>query len=154
MDDAPAGAGAPDSTSLKILKFGPFDFTPVSNRLSRDGVDIYLTPKAAAVLGYMLERPGDLIRKEEFLAAVWPSVNVREESLTQAISAIRRAIGDVPRNPRFIQTVSGEGYRFIAAVSDGKASATQRQGLLGKLKHGDFWTLWTFLLGVVRWHRG
>lgn len=116
MSNAPAGAVAPYADTYKILKFGPFRFTPVSSRLSRNGVDVHLTPKAAAVLRLLLQRGGDLITKEEFLREVWSSVNVREESLTQAISTVRLALGDLPQSPRYIQTVSGEGYRFIADI--------------------------------------
>jgi len=116
MSNAPAGAGTPYAESYEILEFGPFRFAPASNGLSRDGVDVHLTPKPAAVLGVLLHRAGELVKKEEFLHEVWSSVNVREESLTQAISTVRLALGDQPQSPRFIQTISGEGYRFIGPV--------------------------------------
>lgn len=98
------------------IRFGPFSFELSRSRLCREGVDVYLTPKAAAVLGYLLRHPGELITKDKFLDVVWEGVSVREESLTQAISVIRRAIGDSTQSPRFIETISGEGYRFIGAV--------------------------------------
>ncbi len=99
------------------LHFGPFAVDLAACRLTRDGVEVHLTPKAAAVLCQLLGRPGELISKDEFLEVVWEGVHVREESLTQAISVIRHALGDSAQNPQFIQTVSGEGYRFVGEVT-------------------------------------
>jgi len=115
-----AGSATPD-----VVLFGPFSFDTSACRLSRDGVEIHLTPKAAAVLCYMLQRSGELISKDEFLETVWPDVHVREESLTQAISVIRQMLGDSAQSPRYIQTVSGEGYRFIGELTEGAASSRQ-----------------------------
>jgi len=107
-----------DDPSLPgVLCFGPFAVDPNACRLSRAGVEIHLTPKAAAVLCLLLQRPNELITKDEFLETVWEGVFVREESLTQAISVIRQALGDAAQSPQYIQTVSGEGYRFIGEVS-------------------------------------
>lgn len=115
-DGTSAGSAIPAGGSGDAICFGPFLFELPRNRLCRDGVDVYLTPKAAAVLGHLLQRPGELITKDEFLDVVWEGVSVREESLTQAISVIRRAIGDPAQSPGFIETISGEGYRFIGSV--------------------------------------
>jgi Tol biopolymer transport system component/DNA-binding winged helix-turn-helix (wHTH) protein len=109
--------GKAGATGKETLYFGPFAFDIDACRLSREGVDLHLTPKAAAVLCHMLRNPGALITKDEFLEAVWEGVHVREESLTQAISVIRNTLGDSAQSPQFIQTVSGEGYRFIGEVS-------------------------------------
>jgi len=113
--------------SSELLTFGRFSFDTSACRLSRDGEDVHLTPKAAAVLGLLLQRPGELIGKDEFLETVWEGVFVREESLTQAISVIRQTLGDSAQTPRYIQTVSGEGYRFIGEVAEGVATTTRQQ---------------------------
>jgi Tol biopolymer transport system component/DNA-binding winged helix-turn-helix (wHTH) protein len=107
-----------------MVYFGPFAFDTTACRLSRDGVEIHLTPKAAAVLCYLLRKPGELISKDEFLETVWEGVFVREESLTQAISVIRQTLGDSAQSPRYIETVSGEGYRFIGEVTSGRKKRT------------------------------
>jgi len=112
---ADLGSAAPDPDG--VVHFGPFRFVVSTRRLYREDVEIRLTPKAAAVLGYMLRRPDEVISKDEFLDAIWAGVHVRDESLTQSVSAIRRAIGDLTHSPEFIQTVSGKGYRFIGAVT-------------------------------------
>ncbi len=115
VEDEAGGEQA--SSPVEVLGFGPFTFDPEVNRLARDGVEVHLTPKAAAVLCQLLQRPGEVIAKDEFLEVVWEGVHVREESLTQAISVIRHAIGDSSQSAEFIQTVPGEGYRFIGQVS-------------------------------------
>jgi Tol biopolymer transport system component/DNA-binding winged helix-turn-helix (wHTH) protein len=115
--DERLGSEGGSSAIPDVLFFGPFSFDTAACRLSREGVEIHLTPKAAAVLCYLLRKPGALISKDEFLEGVWEGVHVREESLTQAISVIRQALGDSAQSPEYIETVSGEGYRFVGEVS-------------------------------------
>jgi DNA-binding winged helix-turn-helix (wHTH) protein/Tol biopolymer transport system component len=105
--------------SDEVLEFGPFRFVVPTHRLYREGLEVHLTPKAAAVLGYLLQRRGEVISKDEFLDVIWEGVHVREESLTQGVSAIRHAIGDLSHSPEFIQTVPGKGYQFIGVVTAG-----------------------------------
>lgn len=107
------GSGAPHPED--VLEFGEFRFVVSTCRLYHGDFEVHLRPKAAAVLRCLLLRPGEVVTKEEFLDTVWPDVRVREESLTQAISAIRRRLGDVSQKPDFIETVPGVGYRFIGA---------------------------------------
>ncbi len=109
-----------------MVSFGPFTFDVDACRLARDAVETHLTPKAAAVLCLLVQRPGELISKDEFLETVWEGVFVREESLTQAISVIRQALGDSAQSPRFIKTVSGEGYRFVGEVTKAPARPSGR----------------------------
>jgi hypothetical protein len=68
------------------------------------------------VLRYLTERPGALATKRELHDAVWRGVAVTEDTLTQSILELRRAFGDDARKPRFIETVHGRGFRFIAAL--------------------------------------
>jgi serine/threonine-protein kinase len=114
--------GAPDTED--VLEFGEFRFVVSSCRLYHGDFEVHLRPKAAAVLRCLLLRPGEVVTKEDFLDTVWRDVHVREESLTQAISTIRRRLGDVSQKPDFIETVPGVGYRFIgagASVANGTA---------------------------------
>jgi pimeloyl-ACP methyl ester carboxylesterase len=98
------------------LSFGPFVLNPGSGRLSRDGTPVPLTPKAFAVLQYLAEHPGKLIVKEELLETAWRGVFVGDAVLKVTIREIRRALGDDPATPRYIETAHRRGYRFIAAV--------------------------------------
>src|SRR5271163_27864 len=73
-------------------------------------------PKAFRVLLILLRNPNKLISKEELLSSVWGETAVTENSLARNIAMLRRLLGDDPRSPRFIETVSSIGYRFICPV--------------------------------------
>jgi len=103
--------------SPKVLCFGPFRFDLAASRLYRGDVEIHLVPKACAVFEILLAHPGEIVTKEEFLEAVWEGIHVSDESLTQAISTIRQALGDPSHSPEYVQTLPTKGYRFIAPVS-------------------------------------
>jgi serine/threonine-protein kinase len=83
---------------------------------SANGEAIALAPKARDLLIYLVERPGELLTKEQLLGAVWPHVVVEENSLNQVVSTLRRALGDTPGDHKFIVTEPGRGYRFVATV--------------------------------------
>lgn len=86
---------------------------------------IPLTPKAFAVLKYLLDNAGRLITHEEFLEAVWPGVYIQPEGLKSQILTLRSALGDDARNPGFIEALPRRGYRFIARIAaDGSSHAT------------------------------
>jgi hypothetical protein len=72
-----------------------------------------LKPQAFAVLRYLVERAGQVVGKEELLAAVWPGITVSAGVLKTALWEIRQALHDPPQAPRFIETVARRGYRFI-----------------------------------------
>jgi predicted ATPase/DNA-binding winged helix-turn-helix (wHTH) protein len=99
-----------------ILYFAPFRVDLQNERLWRDEQLIALRPKTFAVLRYLIERPGQLIRKEGLLRNLWPGVSVSEAVLKTSLREIRQALGDSARTPRFIETAHGRGYRFIARV--------------------------------------
>ncbi|HSC07450.1 MAG TPA: winged helix-turn-helix domain-containing protein [Steroidobacteraceae bacterium] len=85
-------------------------------RSRADGEPIPLTSKAFETLLYLVEHPGQLVDKTELMQAVWPNVVVEENNLNQSISAVRRALGESALEHRFIVTVPGRGYRFVAPV--------------------------------------
>ena len=96
--------------------FGEYRFDPADQSLSRGGVPVGLSPKAAAVLECLLERAGRLVSKNELLDRVWPDTAVSDASLKVCIGEIRRALGDAGAAERFIATVHRRGYRFVAAL--------------------------------------
>src|SRR5688572_17386284 len=73
-------------------------------------------PKAFEILLYLVRRADQVVEKDEILEAVWPDTIVEENNLTQNISALRRALGEKHRENRFIATVPGRGYKFVAEV--------------------------------------
>ena len=111
--------------------FSEFYLEVDNERLWRAECEIPLTPKAFALLRYLVEHPQRLLRKEVQLQALWPGTRMVENALINRIQELRRALGDDPQAPRYIETVRGRGYRWIgtiviqgAAVS-GRAPATR-----------------------------
>jgi TolB-like protein/DNA-binding winged helix-turn-helix (wHTH) protein len=82
------------------------------------GERIPLPPKVFDTLLYFVERSGQLLDKRELLEAIWPDVVVDENNLNQAISALRRVLGETPGQHRFIVTEPGRGYRFVPDVQN------------------------------------
>lgn len=97
-------------------EFGPFRIDARERLLLRDGSPVPLLPKSFDAL-LALVRSGGLLEKDALLAAVWPNAIVEENSVAKAISDIRRALGEGPKDQRYIITVPGTGYRFGAAVT-------------------------------------
>src|SRR5437867_3748053 len=101
----------------QCLVFGPFRLDLRDERLWRGPEATPLSPKTFAVLCCLVSQSGQLVTKDMLLEAVWPETVVSESILTVAIRTLRRVLGDQARTPRFIETVHGRGYRFIAPVS-------------------------------------
>jgi pimeloyl-ACP methyl ester carboxylesterase/class 3 adenylate cyclase len=99
-----------------LFSFDRFQLDLSSGRLSGPSGPIPLAPKALAVLEYLAARPGQLIGKDELLAAIWPGVFLGDGALKVCVSEIRRALDDDARKPRIIETAHRRGYRFIAEV--------------------------------------
>ena len=107
-----------------VLAFGAFRLDP-SNALLTDGARaLELAPKAFAVLCHLAVRPGLLVTKDQLLDAVWGRRFVSESVLKTAVNAIRSALGDDPRQPRFVETVARRGYRFVGLPPAGNLAAT------------------------------
>ena len=84
--------------------------------LRQDGTPVPLLPKAFDALTYLVEREGLVLDKDELMRAVWPDTFVEENNLTQIISTVRRALGEARGEHRYIATVPGRGYQFVADV--------------------------------------
>ena len=111
--------------SLAQLRFDGFELDEAEARLTRDGEPLALAPKPFAVLCALARTPGKLVTKNALLDLVWGHRFVTESVLKSAVSEARAALGDDPREPRYIQTVSRRGYRFIAVPIDAPAPHTR-----------------------------
>jgi DNA-binding winged helix-turn-helix (wHTH) protein/predicted ATPase len=109
----------------RCFVFEPFRLDVPDERLWRGDTTVTLGRKAFAVLQFLIARAGRLVTKEDLLAAVWPDITVGEAVLTTAMRELRRALGDEARTPKFIQTVHGRGYRFVAPVTETSAPTTE-----------------------------
>src|SRR5215468_5311429 len=110
------------------LRFGEFLLDPSNLRLWRGERVCRLTPKAFAVLDFLVARPGQLVSKDALLSALWPDVTVSEAALTVCIREVRRVLRDDARRPRFVETVHRRGFRFIGAVAAEGESAPPAPG--------------------------
>jgi DNA-binding winged helix-turn-helix (wHTH) protein len=98
------------------LNFDRFELDEADARLTCAGEPVPLAPKPFAVLCTLVRTPRMLVTKNALLDAVWGHRFVTESVLKSAISEVRAALGDDPKAPRYIETVSRRGYRFIAAT--------------------------------------
>jgi DNA-binding winged helix-turn-helix (wHTH) protein/predicted ATPase len=106
----------------RTWSFAPFHLDLGAARLWQGTEPVRLTAKAFAVLCYLVEHAGQLVTKDDLFAAAWASVHVSEAALAVCIREIRRALGDTAQAPRYLETVRGRGYRFVAPVTVPSAS--------------------------------
>ncbi len=100
--------------------FGPFRLDLHGGELLRNKTAVALEPKVIALLSYLVANHGRLISRRELLDSIWPDAHVTDASLSQAMAALREALDDEPRDPRYIATVPRRGYKFIAEVVEEK----------------------------------
>jgi len=100
------------------LVFADCVFDSELRQLLRDGVQVHLTPKALRLLELLLERRPRPISKQHIRDVVWPDTAVAEGSLANVVFELRSALGDDPREPRFLRTVHGYGYAFCSDARD------------------------------------
>src|SRR5215203_2685373 len=101
----------------EIYEFDKFRIDAVRRRLTDSGGAVLpLAPKAFETLLYLVRNAGELLEKEEIMGAVWADTIVEENNLNQSISAIRRVLGEKQGEHRFVVTVPGRGYKFVAEV--------------------------------------
>src|SRR5258708_3891979 len=106
--------------SRPILRFGVFEVDVRAGELRKQGVRIKLQEQPFHVLTVLLQRPGEVVTREELRSENWPADTFVDfdNSLNTAINKLREALGDSADNPRFIETLPRRGYRFIAPVAD------------------------------------
>jgi len=119
MEDTVQGAGS--------VRFATFELDVRSRELRQGGNLIRLQEQPFEILRLMLERPGDVITREELQQRLWPEGTFVdfEHSLNAAVKRLRAALGDDADNPRFVETLPRRGYRFIAALQSGDPVASR-----------------------------
>ena len=112
----PVGTEAPPALNRERLRVGDWTVEPALNQLSATGKTVKLEPKSMAALIYLANRPGQVVSREALLSAVWPGVVVGDDSLTQVVIKLRKALADDSDEPAYIQTITKGGYRLVAPV--------------------------------------
>lgn len=119
----------------KVARFGLFEVDLVSGELRKEGTRVRLQEQPFRVLVMLLERPGEMITRDEMRTRLWPGDTFVDfdHGLNTAVNKLREALGDAAANPRFVQTVARRGYRFIAPVQQNGATlaSPERNGLAG-----------------------
>src|SRR5215468_3355249 len=99
-----------------LIPFGPFEADLASQELRKQGVRLRLPRQSFQILKMLLERPGELVTREELRAKLWPADTFVDfdHGLNAAVKRLRDALGDTAESPRYIETLPRQGYRFIA----------------------------------------
>src|SRR5712692_8703133 len=98
------------------ISFGPFRLLPTQRLLLEGDQPVRLGSRAFDILAVLVERAGEVVSKEELIARAWPQTFVEEANLKIQVSALRRALGDGQGGRRYIATIPGRGYNFVAPV--------------------------------------
>ena len=118
---------AESKSATRVFRFGIFEMDEATGELRKDGrLQPRLREQPARILVMLLERPRELVRREELRERLWSADTFVDfdHGLNAAINQLRVALGDDPANPRFVQTLPRKGYRFIAPVEISSASAS------------------------------
>jgi DNA-binding winged helix-turn-helix (wHTH) protein len=107
----------PARTAPTEVSFGPFRLLPTQFLLLEGHQPVPLGSRALEILIVLLERPGELVSKQELMARVWPNVFVEPANLTVHMSALRRTLRDGREGNRFIINIPGRGYVFVSSVA-------------------------------------
>lgn len=141
-----------DDTNGGIYQFGEFVLEAREHRLTGGSGEIRLRPKSFMTLLYLVQRHGQLVKKEELLEQVWAGTFVTESVAFQCIHDVRMALGDDSEQPRYIQTIPRVGYRFTGEVTEvfspDRAEGWDPGHLFSSLK-GKPGTVWTISLLVL-----
>ena len=113
------------SQSRVVYEFGSYRADPLTRRLYGGGEQLAITPKAFETLLVLISSRGEVVLKNDLIDAVWAETAVEENNLTQQIAALRRAFGERAGDHRFIVTVPGKGYSFVAPVNEIEIAADE-----------------------------
>jgi DNA-binding winged helix-turn-helix (wHTH) protein/pimeloyl-ACP methyl ester carboxylesterase len=108
------------------VTFGDYRFESNTGRLWSGDREIRLTPKASEVLKQLVSHAGEPVSKTDLFATVWSGTAVGDDALTSCIQELRRAFGDDPKQPRFIETRHRRGYRFVAPLSSAPSGGNSK----------------------------
>ena len=114
---------SPSASSACLHRFDNFELDVRAGELRKRGVKLRLQGQPLQVLAALLQRPGDLVTRDELRAQIWPADTFVDfdHSLHNAIARLREVLGDSPQKPRYIETLPRRGYRFIAEVEEVEA---------------------------------
>lgn len=143
------------STQSRIVRFGVFEVDLQERNLRRSGLRQKLGPQPFQVLEALLQRPGEIVTRDELRDRLWPDKTFvdHELALKKCVNRIREVLGDSAENPRFVETVPRRGYRFIAPVQAADVTSSSRDSLAETTpptaSHRRFEGRWTIIVAVT-----
>ena len=99
------------------VRFGPFCLRPAAHLLLEADTPVHIGVRALDLLIVLIERAGGVVTKDELFARVWPGITVEEGNLRTQVALVRKALRDGQSGARYLMTVPGRGYRFVAPLS-------------------------------------
>lgn len=120
-----------------VLSFGPFRLTAGERLLTRDGAPVELGARALDILIALVSVPNEVISKRDLLSRVWPDVTVDESSLRVHMASLRKTLGDGKDGARYIATVAGRGYCFVAPVSQSRYGSEAATVAAADFRHAN-----------------
>ena len=107
-----------DRKAHQRLRFGPFEFDPRSGHLRSESSTLRLADQPLALLNALLERPGEMVSREDLRGRLWPEGTFVDfdHGLNSAVSRLREALNDSASTPRFVETIPRRGYRLLVPV--------------------------------------
>src|SRR5882724_7252399 len=107
----------PAAQTKDAMSFGPFSLVASERLLTKEGAPVELGARALDILIALVCRPNEVISKKDLMSRIWPDVTVEESSLRFHMSSLRKALGDGKDGARYITTIAGRGYCFVAPTS-------------------------------------
>jgi len=109
---------SPSSRPPKVA-FGPFEFDPASGELRKSDYRVKLPGQPGEILSTLIAHRGEVVTREDLLIRLWPGMSAGnfEHGLNSAVNKLRQVLGDIATEPRYIETLPGRGYRFVAPIS-------------------------------------
>src|SRR5258705_8111757 len=104
------------------ISFGPYRLVAARRLLLEGDMPVRLGSRAFDILAALVERAGEIVGKEELIARAWPQTFVEDSNLRIQVAALRRALGDGQAGRRYVATVTGRGYNFVAPVNREESS--------------------------------
>src|SRR5260370_34401771 len=116
--------GTQPNPAPKVV-FGPFEYNDLSGDLSKYGTRLRLQGKPLQILSFLVNRPGQIITRDELQRHLWEGTTFVdfEQGLNSAVNKLRQTLGESADQPRYVETLPGRGYRFIAPVQRASTNA-------------------------------
>src|SRR5262249_43801139 len=116
---SPRDLTVPQSSRPRKVAFGPFEFDPDSGELRKNSYKLKLPRQPGEILSTLVAHPGEVVTREELRLRLWPGMSSGdfEHGVNAAVNKLRQVLGDAASEPRYIETLPGRGYRFVAAIS-------------------------------------